>query len=96
MPRKNSSTGPGRTDFLEQIQLPLSGLTSEGAEETVRRALRDLPGIATMTVRIVEQTVLLTYDPGVTSADAIRERMHEAGLAHPERQAEVHGTEGER
>jgi len=79
MPRKSSATGPGLADHLEQIRLPLSGLTSESAEN-VRRALRDLPGIATMTVRMVEQTVLLTYDPAITSADAIRQRMHAAGL----------------
>lgn len=92
MPRKRSATDPGLADFLEQIRLPLSGLTSEGAE-TVRRALRDLPGIATMTVRILEQTVLLTYDPAMTSADAIRQRMQEAGLVG---WAEARGQDMER
>lgn len=96
MPRKNSAAGPCLADFLEQIQLPLGGLTSEGAEETVRRALRDLPGIATMTVRMAEQTVLLTYDPGMTSGEAIRERMHAAGLGDPEHQVEAHGPKGKR
>ena len=96
MPRRPDTAHAGRTDFLEQIALPLRGLASEGADEIVGRALRNLPGVATVTVRAVEQIVRVTYDPAVTSAEAIRERMHTVGLVHPERDAGVHGPEGER
>lgn len=96
MPRQSDAAGAGRADFLEQIQLPLRGLAGEGADEIVGRALRDIPGVATVTVRVVEQLVRVTFDPAVTSADAIRERMHTVGLVHPERDAGAHGPEGER
>lgn len=96
MPRRTDANDPIQDDFLEQIQLPLRGLASEGADEIVGRALRGLPGVATVTVRAVEQVVRVTYDPVVTSGEAIRERMHTVGLVHPERDAGAHGPEGER
>lgn len=95
MPQRPRATAFGRTDFLEQVHLPLRGLASERAGETVGRALRGLRGVATVTVRVVEQTVRVTYDPAVTSANAIRERMHTAGLVLPERDAGTHGPEGD-
>lgn len=74
MPQRSDAAGPGRADFLEQIQLPLRGLARENADEIIGRTLRDLPGIVTPTMRVVEQLVRVTYDPAVTSADAIRKR----------------------
>ena len=79
---------------MERITLPLRGLASEGAHEIVGQALRALPGVATVTVRMVEQVVLVTYDPAVISGEAIRERLHTVGLVHPERDAGAHGPEG--
>ena len=92
--RVDTSTARARA-FLKRIQLPLRGLASEGASEIVGRALRDLPGVATVTVRATEQVVHVTYDAAETSAEAIRERMHTAGLVHPEPDADAHGPEGE-
>ena len=96
MPARKRTLGAKEAGFLEHLQLPLRGLASEGASEIVGRALRDLPGVATVTVRAVEQVVQVTYDPARTTAEAIRERMHRAGLVHPERDAGAHGPEGER
>ena len=81
--------------FLEHLDLPLRGLASEGASEIVGRALRDLPGVATVTVRATGQVVHVTYDAAVVTAEAIRARLHTAGLVHPERDADAHGPEGE-
>lgn len=93
MSARRTTAGATRAGFLERLQLPLRGLASEGATEIVGRALRDLPGVATVTVRAVEQVVHVTYDSAVTTAEAIRERMHAAGLVHPERDAGAHGPE---
>ena len=94
MTRRRPSEGSDRADFLDRISLPLRGLASEGANEIVGQALRALPGVATVTVRMVEQIVLVTYDPAVISGEAIRERLHTVGLVHPERDAGAHGPEG--
>lgn len=96
MPRRTDTTESTQDDFLEQIQLPLRGLASEDGDEIVGRALRGLPGVATVNVRAFEQIVRVTYDPAVTSGEAIRERMHTVGLVHPERDAGAHGPEGAR
>lgn len=96
MPRPTDASGAARADFLEQIELSIRVLASADASEIIGRALRDLPGLATVTVRAVEQLVRVTYDPAVTSAEAIRSRMDTAGLLHPERDADAHGPEGER
>jgi hypothetical protein len=87
------TSGSKEADFLEQLQLPFRGLAREGASEIIGRALRDLPGVATVTVRAVERVVQVTYDPARITAEAIRERMHTAGLVHPERDAGAHGPE---
>lgn len=93
MTKRSGVTGGQPGAFLEQIDLPLRGLASEGANEIVGRALRDLPGVATVTVRAAEQIVHVTYDAAAVSAEAIRGRMHAAGLVHPARDGDAHGPE---
>ena len=93
MPARKRTPGTKEAGFLEHLKLPLRGLASEGASEIVGRALRDLPGVTTVTVRVVEQVVQVTYDPARIAAEAIRERMHTAGLVHPERDAGARGPE---
>ena len=96
MSPRDDAARADRADALEQIQLPLRGLASEGADEIVGRALCDMPGVAAVTVRVVEQVVRVRYDPAVTTGEAIRERMHSVGLVFPDRDAGAHGPESER
>lgn len=94
MPARERMTRANDAGFLERLQLPVRGLADGGASEIVGHALRDLPGVATITLRVREQVVDVTYDPAMITADAIRDRMHVAGLIHPERDAGAHDHEG--
>ena len=75
----------------EQIRIPVSGMTCAACQSRVQRALQKTPGVVDATVNLMMRTASVTFDPSVSSPDAlvgaIRETGYGAELASPDQTA---------
>ncbi len=75
----------------EQIRIPVSGMTCAACQSRVQRALQKTPGVVDATVNLMMRTASVTFDPSLSSPDAlvgaIRETGYGAELASPDQTA---------
>ena len=64
---------------METVTLRVTGMTCGGCENSVKRALGRLDGVADVAASHAQQSVTVTFDPGTSTLDAIRERIVAAG-----------------
>ena len=80
-------TGPAR----EQVRIPVSGMTCAACQVRVQRALEKTPGVVDASVNLMMKTAAVTFDPAVSSPDAlvgvIRGTGYGAELASPDQTA---------
>ena len=80
-----------RAASSEQIRIPVSGMTCAACQSRVQRALQKTPGVLDATVNLMMRTASVTFDPAVSSPDAlvgaIRETGYGAELASPDQTA---------
>ena len=83
--------GPVKPGSSEQIRIPVSGMTCAACQSRVQRALQKAPGVVDATVNLMMRTASVTFDPAVSSPDAlvsaIRETGYGAELASPDQTA---------
>lgn len=62
---------------MQRISIPIAGMSCGGCIANVRNALTHLPGVQIEEVKVGAATV--SFDPGVTSAEAVRAAITQAG-----------------
>jgi len=65
--------------LMEQISLNVTGMSCGGCENTVRRAVSSVAGVADVTASHKDQRVTVTYDPRQADLDAIKRAIGHAG-----------------
>lgn len=82
---------PGNAAPTEQVRIPVSGMTCAACQARVQRALQKTPGVADASVNLMMNSATVTFDPKVSSPDAlvdvIRGTGYGAELAPPEQTA---------
>ena len=64
---------------METVTLRVTGMTCGGCENAVKRALGRLDGVAAVEASHAGQIVTVTFDPGKSTLDAVKERIAAAG-----------------
>jgi Cu+-exporting ATPase len=64
---------------LVGIELPILGMTCAKCVGTVDLALREVPGVAKVTVNLGQQRVFVTYDPTLTRLNDVTQALQSAG-----------------
>jgi len=71
-----------------RVRLPVQGMTCAACQASVQRALQHTPGVLAASVNLMMRSASVTFDPGVTSPDAlvsaIRDTGYESALPEPE------------
>ena len=96
---------PSNAAPTEHVRIPVSGMTCAACQARVQRALQKSPGVADASVNLMMNSATVTFDPKVSSPDAlvdvIRGTGYGAELAPPEQtafeeqEARDHATEEE-
>jgi Cu+-exporting ATPase len=75
----------------ERLRIPVTGMTCAACQARVQRALQKTPGVADASVNLMLNSADITFDPKVSSpnalVDAIRETGYGAELASPDQTA---------
>jgi Cu+-exporting ATPase len=75
----------------QKITIPVSGMTCAACQAGVQKALQRTPGVADANVNLMMANASVSYDPSVTSPEALVERIRDVGygadLPRPERTA---------
>ncbi|UCC26774.1 MAG: cadmium-translocating P-type ATPase [Gemmatimonadales bacterium] len=66
-----------------EITLPVTGMTCANCATTVERTLRNTPGVEAATVNYANERATVTYDTSQVDADALAERIRDAGYDVP-------------
>jgi P-type Cu+ transporter len=86
-----ADAAPRSTAPTEQVRIPVSGMTCAACQARVQRALQKTPGVADASVNLMMNSATVTFDPNVSSPDAlvdvIRGTGYGAELAPPEQTA---------
>ncbi|HWE41735.1 MAG TPA: cation transporter, partial [Gemmatimonadaceae bacterium] len=86
-----ANTAPGSAGPTEQVRIPVSGMTCAACQARVQRALQKTPGVADASVNLMMNSATVTFDPAVSSpealVDVIRGTGYGAELAPPEQTA---------
>ena len=86
-----NATVPDATAPTEQVRIPVSGMTCAACQARVQRALQKSPGVADASVNLMMNSATVTFDPKLSSPDAlvsvIRDTGYGAELAPPEQTA---------
>ena len=64
---------------METIEIHVTGMTCGGCENSVKRALAQLPGVETVTASHQGDRVGVTYDAARVSRAAIEQKIEELG-----------------
>ncbi len=64
---------------VQQIELPITGMTCASCVRNVERALQKTEGIAEANVNLATERATVSYDPSVTTIDKMIERVSGAG-----------------
>jgi len=62
-----------------ELTLPVTGMTCGGCENAVKRALGAMPGVSAVTASQADARVVVTFDEGVLSKDAITKKIGALG-----------------
>ena len=81
-----------RTQVLE---LPIVGMDCGGCVKNVRGAIAGLPGVASVEVLLAGERATVEFDPAITSRQAIRAAVEDAGYACPLPAGDVEGDAGD-
>lgn len=65
----------------ETVTLKVTGMTCGGCENSVKRALGRLDGVADVTASHIEQKVVVAIDPSKVTTQQIRDRIAAIGFA---------------
>ena len=84
----------------QKITIPVSGMTCAACQAGVQKALQRTPGVADASVNLMMANASVTYDPSVTSPEALVEKIRDVGygadLPRPERTAFAEQEERDR
>ena len=100
-----ASAAPASAVPPEQVRIPVSGMTCAACQARVQRALQKSPGVADASVNLMMNSATVTYDPTVSSPDALVEVIRGTGYgaelapsgqsAFEEQEARDHATDEE-
>ncbi|MBP9021389.1 MAG: heavy metal translocating P-type ATPase [Syntrophobacterales bacterium] len=76
--------------ITERAVLKIGGMTCAMCAGAVERALAELPGVGSVTVNLAAEKAYVSYNPGMTSLEQMRQAVEEAGY----RYLGVEGEEG--
>jgi len=84
----------------QKITIPVSGMTCAACQAGVQKALQRTPGVADANVNLMMANASVSYDPSVTSPEALVEKIRDVGygaeLPRPERTAFAEQEERDR
>ena len=79
---------PGAGLRLEQVRIPVTGMTCAACQARIQRALQRAPGVVDASVNLMMQTAAVTFDANVANpdrlVDIIRQTGYGAELARPD------------
>jgi Cu+-exporting ATPase len=74
---------------MSQVELPISGMTCVNCARAVERAVKKLPGVASVSVNLASERATVTYIPGQVSIAQIVAAVRKAGYNVPARPADL-------
>src|SRR5262245_13747924 len=84
----------------EKITIPVSGMTCAACQAGVQKALQRTPGVVDANVNLMMGNAAVTYDPEVTSPEALVDKIRDVGygaeIPRPERTAFAEQEERDR
>ena len=75
---KDDTAAAGSAGHMEELNLMIPDMDSEGAEKQVKEVLERLPGIKY--VRLVQRGALVRYNPGSIGPDEICTAIRQSGF----------------
>ena len=79
---------PAADSHIEQVRIPVTGMTCAACQARVQRALQRAPGVVDASVNLIMQTAAVTFDTGLVDperlVDVIRKTGYGAELARPD------------
>ena len=76
--KPDAPSGPDNA-ASQRVELAVQGMTCASCVSRVERALKRTPGVATAEVNFATSRATVTYDPAVTSTNALTTAVHDAG-----------------
>jgi copper chaperone CopZ len=64
---------------VTSVVLKVEGMTCNGCEQTICKAVGQLPGVTEVTASYIDSVATIRYDPGVSAIDEISKKIEEAG-----------------
>ena len=64
---------------MEQLELRVNGMTCTGCEQRIERVLAQVDGVVRSTADHRAAQVRIVFDPARTSAEAVQDRITQAG-----------------
>ena len=94
------SAPAGNEAATQKITIPVSGMTCAACQAGVQKALQRTPGVADANVNLMMANASVSYDPSVTSPEALVEKIRDVGygaeMPRPERTAFAEQEERDR
>lgn len=76
---ENAVTRAGYSVLHEKVTLNVGGMTCASCAQTIENALRSLEGIVEVMVNLGAEKAYVTYNPRITTIDAMRRAIEDAG-----------------
>lgn len=87
----NGVAGEAGVAPIEQIRIPVSGMTCAACQSRVQKTLEKQPGVLDASVNLMMKNASITFDPTVATPDSLVEAIRETGygaeLASPDQTA---------
>ncbi|HRP08550.1 MAG TPA: cation transporter, partial [Gemmatimonadales bacterium] len=77
-------------ESLEELTLPVSGMSCAACQTRVQRALQRTPGVADASVNLMMGNAAVRFDPAVADRDVLVAAIRSSGYDSPERAAQHH------
>ena len=79
---KKTITEAGYGVIDERAVLKIGGMTCAMCAGAIERALAELPGVGSVTVNLAAEKAYVSYNPGMTSLEQMRQAIEEAGYRY--------------
>ncbi len=87
-PPVSKRDGPAHFASTDTVSFAVSGMTCAACQTRIQRALDREPGVIKASVNLMVKSAEVTYDPGTTTPDAVRQAITRTGY-----EAEIHSSD---
>jgi len=80
-PQQKADTAVAAIDSarVTTVLLKVNGMTCTGCEQTIRKAVKELPGVTEANASYTDSLATISYDPGISTVDEISKKIEDVG-----------------